>query len=1266
MKIALLKNEANCMGIDEPIAYENFYTMPKHGIEPVNVGITIHVSSVSAVSEVDMDFTIDFYLRQTWNDPRLAFKHYLYDIFENDIDSLTVGVDYLHKLWKPDTFFPNEKKSYFHVTTTHNSFLRIYPNGNVFTSQRLTVTAMCNMELQLFPMDSQKCKLEIESYGYSVLDIIYFFNNSKNSISKSEFELPQFVLDDIQIGSRNIVLTSGNYSRLTCAFLFKRNIGFYIIQVYLPSILIVVISWVSFWLSRDATPARVALNVLTILTMTTLTATTNASMPKVSYIKSIDIFLGVSFVMVFSSLLEFAAVGYISKRIKLIRKRQKDMRNRRLQTSNYFYAMPSTTENTVISLYHPFYSSRDKNSTLYNGGEIKPPGECQCPIPPPSPTPTNHAEENEKRNICYYFRLFMTDRKNPSVKFYSVLHSNRSDKMVNISNELLDKFYDLADFDQCKRHNAVIAILDNFEQNASYFMERLISGLASSRAAARLGYTNALTIILSSFGKDWPVEVLFKMADQNLPLNKTENSGSILGQHLFHLAMAICEIAKREMSLVEKQNSLAYSATNLLAQCANKLRGKKFTKEFWPLPLDSLVPEWFYFALCIMEKHSNTFKGEVSFLSASGELYISDNDYDKVVNILKKASGFAENELILKLLLRARISRNFETIYSKVVEKWLYHGDLHRVISRAIPFINAILQQADFETDELVAVFSPEFIRLIRSVRRSSEFRFLFPTIEAILLVLKESLTTKEWNSTNTAKLLDSFDRAIEEGGWRLRRITNVFLHWPANVQERILKLLFKHGKWTEDIRNAFCSCIASLFVVSVRAGRNVTAIYNDEHKKLLQKLSRKQDAGIKSPVTNGTLSTFMNVLTLWIAAASNSNERQSYLSDLAEIATISEKMTENDNTSSVAVLNDLLLSLLSRPHRYHRSIVHYVFASFVSQMKLENLLQIFETINLSNEELMQEKDASESDDEDGKDEDSSGNSEHASEENEINNNGNIMDQQEETDESDFEEEDEEKSEVDEEFVNNLKSALGSAAARSDNDDEDSLSSTVSDETMFRLDEGLAAVFRKRMKNSRSLSAFLVEQAQQFRAKCFDLLLIAISHQEGAYKTVDLILPLIECAQQALHRKDGELTFKKATSLLEIIIKHKKNELDERHAIKLMDELVLATSRIVNPVMRNILGSFSSCYDANENAITENMHIKVVELLEKYMNDNKNQILNEIVLTPFIKYPHALSSELPRIIDFAFDENVRTFQRVEALSCAVAFLRKDLVSIIYV
>lgn len=86
-----------------------------------------------------------------------------------------------------DTFFPNEKKSFFHTATSHNSFLRIDPDGRVFTSQRLTVTATCPMNLKLFPMDTQECRLEIESYGYTTDDIGKLLQS--NSINALVFRL---------------------------------------------------------------------------------------------------------------------------------------------------------------------------------------------------------------------------------------------------------------------------------------------------------------------------------------------------------------------------------------------------------------------------------------------------------------------------------------------------------------------------------------------------------------------------------------------------------------------------------------------------------------------------------------------------------------------------------------------------------------------------------------------------------------------------------------------------------------------------------------------------------------------------------------------------------------------------------------------------------------------------------------------------------------------------------------------------------------------
>lgn len=110
-------------------------------------------------------------------------------------------------------------------------------------------------------------------------------------------------MDSCMVCCCRCAATTGNYSRLACEIQFVRSMGYYLIQIYIPSGLIVIISWVSFWLNRNATPARVALGVTTVLTMTTLMSSTNAALPKISYVKSIDVYLGTCFVMVFASLL---------------------------------------------------------------------------------------------------------------------------------------------------------------------------------------------------------------------------------------------------------------------------------------------------------------------------------------------------------------------------------------------------------------------------------------------------------------------------------------------------------------------------------------------------------------------------------------------------------------------------------------------------------------------------------------------------------------------------------------------------------------------------------------------------------------------------------------------------------------------------------------------------------------------------------------------------------------------------------------------------
>ena len=88
-------------------------------------------------------------------------------------------------------------------------------------------------------------------------------------------------------------LIPGEYSCLKVELIFKREFSYYLITIYVPCCMLVIVSWVSFWLDQNAIPARVSLGVTTLLTMSTQTSGINAQLPPVSYTKAIDVWTGV-------------------------------------------------------------------------------------------------------------------------------------------------------------------------------------------------------------------------------------------------------------------------------------------------------------------------------------------------------------------------------------------------------------------------------------------------------------------------------------------------------------------------------------------------------------------------------------------------------------------------------------------------------------------------------------------------------------------------------------------------------------------------------------------------------------------------------------------------------------------------------------------------------------------------------------------------------------------------------------------------------------
>ncbi|ESO04873.1 hypothetical protein HELRODRAFT_121545, partial [Helobdella robusta] len=284
---------------------------PNYKGQPVIVGVTLHIIKFSSISEANMDFTIEFFFVQHWTDDRLKFDSSTFNITSHELYISNVMLD---KLWWPDTFFANAKNAKFHEATARNMFLKLSENGTVTLSIRLTVVVSCMMDLTYFPMDKQICSLVIESYAYSTRHIAYnWLGRADQSVTtNNNCQMIEAKVIGIKVINKTTILSTGLFSSLSCLFYLKRNLIYYIIHTYMPSTLIVVSSWLSFWLPKDAGPARIALGITTVLTITTLMSASNASLPKISYLKSIDLYTITCFLFIFASIVEYAIVSYVS------------------------------------------------------------------------------------------------------------------------------------------------------------------------------------------------------------------------------------------------------------------------------------------------------------------------------------------------------------------------------------------------------------------------------------------------------------------------------------------------------------------------------------------------------------------------------------------------------------------------------------------------------------------------------------------------------------------------------------------------------------------------------------------------------------------------------------------------------------------------------------------------------------------------------------------------------------------------------------------
>lgn len=197
---------------------------------------------------------------------------------------------------------------------------RVQSDGRILVSKRIIINGISQMDFRLYPLDVQAIDFEIESneLSYNNLQLAWKeiepFNMNEhfhwNGYEMYRYELLSEVANYSQLGT-------GTFSKLIARLHLRRNFGWqFIIEVYAPIVLYVIISWAAFWIDIKESGARISLCMTIILTMVTTSQNARKDLPVVDYISALDVWITVSTVFVIASLVEHMTANYVFFREK--------------------------------------------------------------------------------------------------------------------------------------------------------------------------------------------------------------------------------------------------------------------------------------------------------------------------------------------------------------------------------------------------------------------------------------------------------------------------------------------------------------------------------------------------------------------------------------------------------------------------------------------------------------------------------------------------------------------------------------------------------------------------------------------------------------------------------------------------------------------------------------------------------------------------------------------------------------------------------------
>jgi Neurotransmitter-gated ion-channel ligand binding domain/Neurotransmitter-gated ion-channel transmembrane region len=278
----------------------------------VKVTVALHVLNLSAISEVTESFRLTGYLLARWRDPRLTYK----PTGPSDMYRMVTS----DSVWRPRLVIINV----IEPRRTDETSLRVDPDGLLSYAERFNAVVTSTFHLRSFPFDAQK--LEVIVHPFVDQQPTVAFARSLTPVwtatefsSYSSLESWRFKSLDYNISSAASQLGGPAISEARFGIMVQRRYGFYLWKVFLPLLLMVIVSWSVFWFDPPEASSQVTIAVTTILTIIAFALAISLTLPRVPYLTFTDAFFLTCYVFAFVTMAELTAVhvAYRNERRKL-------------------------------------------------------------------------------------------------------------------------------------------------------------------------------------------------------------------------------------------------------------------------------------------------------------------------------------------------------------------------------------------------------------------------------------------------------------------------------------------------------------------------------------------------------------------------------------------------------------------------------------------------------------------------------------------------------------------------------------------------------------------------------------------------------------------------------------------------------------------------------------------------------------------------------------------------------------------------------------